>query len=280
MPALFDLTLPRCPAPNTSVIFSDESSQQALRFFVLGALYIRLPSKDYGRHIARLESKMAVLKANYKLNTVKWENVPTPSWKLEGYKALIRYLASLRTHVRFKCMVVDTHKYPLDAKAITGGDPLVGYLKFYTVFLTSGMMLTQRGYFYDITIDDFTPRPPKCDSRSLAKHVETRYVRISGKKHLKQRHSELKTANEEDSNLLQMVDILTGAVAFCWNGGMLRDSRRSVGMKELVGVIRNSYTGVKLDGLQHRGPFRIWKYIPGNYDGPSPTSPGVVINYP
>ena len=75
-------------------------------------------------------------------------------------------------------------------------------------------------------------------SRALARAVEGRYLRISGKKHLKQRHSELKTAKEEHKNLLQMVDVLTGSVAFCWNGGMLRDSRCSVGMKELVTVIR------------------------------------------
>jgi hypothetical protein len=34
----------------------------------------------------------------------------------------------------------------------------------------------------------------------LAKHVEARYVRISEKRHLKQRHNELKTAKEEDRN--------------------------------------------------------------------------------
>jgi hypothetical protein len=188
-------------------------------------------------------------------------------------------LASLKNKVKFKCMVVDTHKYPLDEKEITGRDPLVGYLKFYTVFLTTGIMLAQKGYYYDITVDDFSSRPPKHDSRSLAKHVENRYVRISGKKYLKQRHSELKTAKEEDSNLLQMVDILTGAVAFCWNGGMPRDSRRSVGMKELVGVMRTNYGGVKLDAPSPKGAFKIWKYF-DRHGGPSLTAPGVVINYP
>jgi len=191
MATLFDLMLPRCPAPNTSVIFSDESSQQALKFFVLGALYFWCPSESYKSEISTLEKNLTRLKADYKLNTVKWEKVPTPSLKLEGYKALVTHLASLKNKIKFKCMVVDTHEYPLDEKEITGGDPLVGYLKFYTVFLTTGIMLAQRGYYYDITIDDFSCRPPKHDSRSLAKHVEARYVRISGKKHLKQRHSEL-----------------------------------------------------------------------------------------
>ncbi len=203
---------------------------------------------------------------------------------MEGYKALISYLASyrlsLKQRIGFKCLVVDTHKYPLDEKEITGRDPLVGYLKYYTVFLTNGIMLAQRGYYYDITVDDFSSRPPKYDSQSLAKYVEGRYVRISKKRELRQRHSELKTAKEEHSNLLQMVDVLTGAVAFCWNEGMSRDSRRSVGMKELVAVIQESY-GRKLgENSKPKGQFVVWKFIPGDYDGPSPTAPGVVINYP
>jgi len=282
MPAPFDLALPRCPAPNTSVIYSDESSQQAIHFCVYGGLSFWCPNDILKSEIAKLEIGLAALKEKYGLRLVKWEDVPTPSRKLEGYKALVEYLASYvvspRQRINFKCMVVDTHKYPLDEKEITGRDPLVGYLKFYTVFLTTGIMLAQKGYFYDITIDDFTPRPPKHDSRSLAKYVEARYVRLSGKKDLKQRHSDLKTAKEEDSNLLQMVDILTGAVAFCWNGGMSRDSRRSVGMKELVGVIRRNYVGVKLDAPSHKGPLKIWKYF--DRDGsPSLTAPGVVIDY-
>jgi hypothetical protein len=78
----FDTT--QMPAPNTSVIISDESSQQAIRFFVLGALYIRLPSHNYSTHIARLENKLAEQKAEYGLRIVKWEDVLTPSRKLEG----------------------------------------------------------------------------------------------------------------------------------------------------------------------------------------------------
>lgn len=72
-------------------------------------------------------------------------------------------------------------------------------------------------------------------------------MRKSRKAYLKQRHSHLAVAEEENCNLLQLVDILTGAVAFCRNGGNDRISERSVGMKELVEVIRKSYGGLRLD---------------------------------
>ncbi len=77
-------SLPRCPAPNTSVIYSDESSQQAIHFCVFGGLYFWCPNKDCVNEIAKLESGLGALKAEYGLRLVKWEDVPTPSRKIGG----------------------------------------------------------------------------------------------------------------------------------------------------------------------------------------------------
>src|SRR5436305_1658411 len=107
MADLFDLSLPRCPAPNTSVIFSDESSQKQA-FFVLGALYFWCPSNAYKNKIATFESALAELKVKHCIGTAKWEKVPEPGWRLQGYTALVRYLADQKDRIKFKCMVVDT----------------------------------------------------------------------------------------------------------------------------------------------------------------------------
>lgn len=229
-----------------------------------------------------LEGKLAELKADYGLGIAKWEKVPKPSRKLDGYKALVKYAATLQKWVRFKCMIVNTHAYPLDHSILNDRDSLVGYLKYYTVFLTDGIMLSQRGYFYDITIDNYSFRPKTGhDSHHLGESVERRYVRKSRKAHLKQRHSQLKTANEEYSNLLQLVDILVGAVAFCRNGGLGRTSGRSVGMKEIAGVIQESYGGVRLEKYQQsRGAFVIWNFIDRKDGGPSLTARGEATHYP
>jgi uncharacterized protein DUF3800 len=286
MQDLFDLSLPRWPAPNTSVTFFDESSLGE-RFVVYGALYSWWPSADYKKEIAGLENKLAEIKRKHGLSTVKWKEVPPPGWRLEGYKALVSYMASLKNRTRFKCMVVDTDKYPLKNKAVTGGDRLVGYLKHYTLFLVDGIMLTQRGYFYDITIDNYSFRPNKGqDSHALGRQVEGRYLKkfqptdpaINKRRW---RNSELKTANDEDSNLIQMADLLAGAVAFCRNGGLDRTSNVSIGRKELVAVIRKSYGGLRLDKYQQpKGPFVIWNFEDPDDGGRSLTARGEVRYYP
>lgn len=280
------MSLPRWPAPNTSVTFFDESSLGE-RFVVYGALYSWWPSADYKKEVAGLEDKLAEIKRKHGLNTVKWKEVPPPGWKLEGYKALVSYMASLKNRNRFKCMVVDTDKYPLKNKAVTGGDRLVGYLKHYTLFLVDGIMLTQRGYFYDITIDNYSFRPKKGqDSSALGRQVEGRYLKVfqpadPAIDKRRWRHSVLKTANDEDSNLIQMADLLAGAVAFCRNGGLDRTSNVSIGRKELIAVIRKSYGGVRLDKYQQpKGPFVIWNFEDPDDGGRSLTARGEVRYYP
>jgi hypothetical protein len=148
-------------------------------------------------------------------------------------------------------------------------------------------MKAQKGYFYDITIDDYSWRPKTGhDSIRLGKWVELRY-----REHFKSdttrdpRHyqlSELKALDDKRSNILQMADLLAGAVAFCRNGGLDRTTKVSIGRKELIEVIRQSYGGVRLDKYQQsRGPFVIWDFIDPGEDGPSPspTAPGNVL-YP
>src|SRR6266436_7125605 len=269
-PALFDKSLPRWDKPFTSAIFSDESSQDE-HFFVLGALYFWWNTEDYENQIAKFEAELAAIKRDHGISVIKWQDVPKPSLKLKGYKACVEYLASqVKNHLRFKCMVVDTSNYRLKNKAIGATDKLIGYLKFYTLHLADGIMLPQRGYPFDITIDDYEWRPATGhDAVALGKAVEGRYLdqfqpEDKSIDKYKFQHSVLKTVDDKDSNLIQMADLLTGAVAFVRNGGLLRPSNVSPPRIELVDVIQRSYRGVRLDQARAFGPFGIWEFkIPG-----------------
>jgi hypothetical protein len=159
---------------------------------------------------------------------------------------------------------VDTKKYPLKNKAVGSTNKLVGYLKFYTVHLADGIMLTQRGYPFDITIDHYSS-DERHGSVSLGRAIEGRYLEQfkpddKSINKYKFQHSVLKTVDDKTCNLVQMADLLAGAVAFVRNGGMLRPSNVSIGRMELVEVIRKSYRGVRLDRPQPFGPFGIWEF--------------------
>jgi hypothetical protein len=295
-PALFNISLPRWPKPNTSAIFGDESSQDE-DYFVLGALYFWWGNEGVKDRIAELEAGLAKIKADHGISVIKWQDVPRPSLKLTGYKKCVEYLASQTKNpkgghgksigggVRFKCMVVDTKKYPLKKKSVGATDKLVGYMKFYTMHLADGIMMPGHGYFYSILIDDYEWRPASGhDAVMLGKCVEGRYLeefqpndRTINK--YKFQHSELKTAKDEDSNLIQMADLLAGAVAFVRNDGMTRQSNVSAPRKDLVHLIQQSYRGVRLDRPMPFGPFGIWEFdIPGT--GKSPTRRGYVPYLP
>jgi hypothetical protein len=242
------------------MIFCDESSQGE-RFFVLGALYFALKTDvDYKAETARLEGNLRALKERYGLfKTVKWEKVPSTQQenKLEGYRRLIRWFGATRD-MRFKCMVLDTTKYPLGNRQRWQGDALIGYLKFYCTFLSDSIMRRYPGNFFDITIDNYTFREGD-DSQKLRDTVEGRYLNHTLSASRLYRHCSLVTANEEESNLLQLIDILTGAVAFCWNGGKLRTSARAASMKQLVGLLEIRFK-TKLDKASRVDRFQIWEF--------------------
>jgi hypothetical protein len=253
----------RTQAPETMVAFSDESCHNAHRFFVLGAIFFAYKKgTDIKAAIQQIEEELKVKKAERGLvGRVKWQKLPSKPGKfLEGYKALVREVLETK-NVYFKAMVVDTHKHPLDNKILWGGDQLVGYSKFYCVFLSDGLMSRFKNYFFDFTIDQFEFRPD-CDARLLESTAERRFVRKS-KPGPYLNHCRITTADHRDSNLLQIVDLLVGAVAFCWNHSERKQSGKEASKLEIVELIK-SMTGTdpgKSTGWSEI-KFNVWELNP------------------
>lgn len=222
------------------VVYCDESSHNAHRYFVVGGVFFGLKeSADADANIQRLEEALRELKERYELKgTVKWEKVPTRQGKyLDGYIAFLREFLETKA-VNFKCMVVDTFKHPLGNRKLWGGDPLVGYLKFYCVFLSDGLLSRYKTYFFDIRIDQFQFRPD-CDYKLLEETVRKRFIRKSKPQPCLE-YCSVKALDHRGHNLLQLADLLVGAVAFVRHGGMQRVSARSQPRQELVRLIQDT----------------------------------------
>ncbi len=226
--------------PQTIVVYSDESSQNAHRYFVVGGIFFGLrESADVEAVLQQLESHLQTVKDEYGLRgRVKWDKVPTrPGRFLDGYKAFLRgFLEDKRAN--FKCMIVDTSKYPLGNRKLWGGDPLVGYLKFYCVFLSDGLLSRYHHYFFDIRIDQYQFRPD-CDCQLLEDTVERRFIKKKKPEPCLE-YCSVKALDERQHNLLQLADLLVGTVAFVWHGGMQRTSARSRSQQELVHLVQTT----------------------------------------
>ena len=223
--------------PKQSLLaFCDEASHNQQRYCILGAVYFVLSEgADSIVEVGSAERQLTELKRQYGLlERIKWTNVPTqPGNYFNGYSAFLRdFLES--DGLYFKCMVIDTHKHPLNNVALWGGDVLVGYQKFYCVFLADGLMKRFPNLYYDVVIDQFSG----VDCADLERAIEGRYVKKAKPKSALY-HCKVRAGDEKQSNILQLADLLVGAVGFAWNGGMLRNSRRAAQRIELVNLLQS-----------------------------------------
>ena len=227
-------------------MFCDESSQN-LRQYVIGGVYFS-PSDPEGGDVvvSRLEQQLTETKDRFALEpgTLKWAKVPSDGQYLEGYKEFLTvFLEEKRFY--FKCMVVDRSKYPLDSRAFMQKDPLLGYLKFYCVFLADGFLRRYPEHFFDVRIHQYQDRPGHTVT-DLERTVEARFVKRAQPPKRYLDYCRVRSMPLEGSNLLQLTDILVGAVAFVWNDGRERVSKRSNARRELVELIE-SKRQMKLD---------------------------------
>lgn len=226
--------------PKTLVVYCDESSQNNHRYFVVGGLFFGLKeSANVTKTISQIEKHLESIKKKHSLcGTVKWEKVPVSKGQyLDGYTALLKDFLETKV-ANFKCMVVDTWRFPLANTLRWGGDALVGYLKFYCVFLSDGLLSRYKEHFLDARMDHYAVRPD-CDHELLEDTVVKRFVKKKRPEPCLE-YCSVVPLDHRDHNLLQLADLLVGSVAFVWNGGMHRTSSRSKTRQELVRLIETT----------------------------------------
>jgi hypothetical protein len=230
-------------------IYCDESRQTADRYMVIGGLIIDRA------HEVRWAELMARYRDEYNMHAeLKWSKVSRQ--KLPEYKALIDLFCRVNRAVHFKAIVVDTHE--IDNRRYNKNDAELGFYKLMYQFLLHSF----GSYLHPadrclVFVDQRTTSRYKLSTLCaiLNNGLCKKYPR------LERPVRNIQALDSKSSDLIQLADVLMGAIGYEMNGANLR-----VGAKEAK-VLLARYIAECL-GLPHlqtqtargRLEFSIWHF--------------------
>ena len=205
-------------------VYCDESRQDLLvnksqinefnRYVCIGGIWVPYEKRAY------LKKEINYLKAKYGIkNEFKWGNVSTN--KVRFYTELIDlFFRAENKDILFRCVVIDASE--VDDEKYNDSDHELGYYKFYYQLLHNWLTAANEYYI-------FTDFKTNKDNNRL--HELRRIVNRS-------LHGEnvkvLQAIDSEESVILQLQNILMGAVAYKFNYG---DRGKSVAKNQLVRAV-------------------------------------------
>lgn len=179
-------------------VYADESRQNASRFMLFGALFV-----PRGAAEEALLADIAALRVRLHLTAeMKWNKVSRA--KQEAYREFIDVLFP-HPEAAFRCLVVDTHK--IDYRQHHNSDKELGFYTFYGYALSRNMDAAHR---YLVFTDARSNRLP--NRLSDLKDTINAYWQAKGVAGDIVRNVEPRVS--KDSDLLQLVDVLLGAVGY------------------------------------------------------------------
>jgi len=194
-------------------VYCDESRQTADRYMVLGGIIAT------AENAARFESAMAMYREAQNMKAgIKWQKVSNQ--KLSEYRALIDLFWTFRNALHFKSIVIDTSQ--IDYKKYHKGDRELGFYKFMYQFL-----LHQFGPYArdDCRYLIFLHR------RTTTYKLSTLYTILN--RGLRKRFGlkrdvvvKIEPRAARGCELLQVADVIMGAIGYHWNGCHTRSSAK------------------------------------------------------
>ena len=229
-------------------IFADESRQTGHTYMFYGMII--LPATD-----TDLENRISYLRSNHKYGSdeVKWNHLS--KGKLDLYKSLVDAFHQCQTAC-FRCMkiepcTIDRHKYH-------DGDRETAFYWGYDMALSRNLELS---HGYEIFVDARTDEKPNriADLRSS---INAHWIQKQLAENLTASEivRDIKSVDSKRHNILQVADLLTGAVGFSMEKRDAR-SNTSVEKMELIAHITNVIGCECLathHGLESR--FNIWDF--------------------
>ncbi|MGE5547246.1 MAG: DUF3800 domain-containing protein [Solirubrobacterales bacterium] len=228
-------------------IYADESSQTAHRYLVLGAVTIEtaaVPDLVAAIRAARLPGLPH--------GEVKWTKVSAA--KLETYRAVVDafFALSEQNVAHFHSVIIDTSRF--DHHRFNQGDREIGFSKMvFQLLFKHARLYPERLYAY---LDSRTTQQSLEDLRLM---LNRRAASRIGRSEFPFRRVVFR--NSKESDILQLNDVLLGAIAWVKNGHGQRPDA-SVAKNDLADHImgRAGLRTLDTDTPRGRNRFSVWNF--------------------
>ena len=239
------------------VIFCDESSHTGHRYCVLGAMYFYMKEGQGARSAIRSfeDTINDERKKERVLAEIKWSKVPKKEGKYFGfYKKFVTRFFNNKLY--FSCIIIDTKATPLSHRT-SMHDHEIGFYKFYYQLLANNIIRRfPKDVEFRVVIDYKQDRWP--DSLETLERVLN--IKVMGRipSRARERMVRVQAIRSHELNLLQLMDLLTGAVAAKWN--KRTTSRTKLALIDYI----EKKSGNRLDipTSMTRKTFNIWLFKP------------------
>lgn len=233
-------------------IYCDESRQSKDRFMVLGGIIIPSSSVELFN-----KTMLKFRKENNMYAELKWTKVTDQ--KINEYKRFVEYFFALNNtdKLHFHSIIIDNHK--INHRKFNKGDKEIGFYKFY----------------YQLLLHSFGKFCREAENDRFIVHLDYRNSRYSLNtlktilnRGMKKNYSietspfrSIEPRNSKKTELIQINDIILGAIGFQKNGyDLLSESRKSKielaqFIAEQAGVIN-----LKADSPWGKNRFTIWNF--------------------
>lgn len=233
-------------------IYCDESRQSKDHYMVIGGLIIPSTNLD------KLDSTISNFRKQYKMSSeLKWTKVSDQ--KINEYKVFIDYFFELNNNdiLHFHCIIIDNHQ--LNHKKYNKGDKEIGFYKFcYQLLLHCFGKLYYRDLNdrFIVYLDYRTSSYPLSTLKSILNSGINKYYLIPTKPFVS-----IEPKNSKQSNLIQLNDIIIGAIGFHKNGyDLLPETRQSKKILSHYIASKAGLPNLSDNTPWHSNRFTIWNF--------------------
>jgi len=224
-------------------IYCDEASTTVARYMLIGGLWVPWDIEPDVR------AGLTEVRARHGLNAeMKWTKVSQRM--LPAYQEFVDVFFGIG-QVSFKCIVLDTHI--LDYRNYHKGDEELGFYKFYYQLVSRNL---QPGNLYWLYTDERKNRKPY-RLAVLKLTVNWWWKKRAGVEPL--RNVEARRSHDED--LIQVADILLGALGYAWNEQSGSQAKLALGAHIAT---RLGWPTLRLATRPTAQKVNVWKWRPSS----------------